>query len=251
MYLSLDIGGSTLMAAGARTLEGIAFAGEPIHERATGEFAEDTSRVIAMVQQVAAGEPIAAVGIGTTGTPNGNKTQIAAASNLRGWEGQPLVECLSGALNCPVFYDNDAAARALGQAYWGHTRGENFHYVINGTGVGGEAVSYRNGMPEVRGLDWREHFAAWQDVTGGRQLAARYRKRPEDFTVQEWQPVADAFKVQVEQCANFSSVRSCSGRQYSYTVCPDLGGCRRKSGTRHCCYGVRYRQSSDRIVCRQ
>ena len=113
--------------------------------------------------EIADGEQIEAVGIGTPGFPNDDKTEIKSAKNLSSWAGKPLVASISEGLGgCPVFYDNDVTAAGLGEAY-GHTEGD--FYVIWGTGIGGGGIRHEDGKPTVEVLNWRTYFGDWELIT--------------------------------------------------------------------------------------
>ena len=198
MYISIDAGGTNTRVAGATELGNPTFAGEPLRRKNTHDFENDLHFMVSAALQIADGEPIEAVGIGTPGSPNEDKTEIKSAKNLSSWVNKPLVTSLSEGLSCPVFYDNDVTAVGLGEAYYGQTKG-NFDYIIWGTGIGGGTIRYEDTQPNVSVLNWRKHFGEWESDNGGAELAKTFGKPPEDFTIQEWEVVAETFKKHLQR----------------------------------------------------
>ena len=84
-------------------------------------------------------------------------------------------------------------AAGLGEAYYGHTEGD-FDYVIWGTGIGGGGIRHEDDKPTVEVLNWRTYFGDWETDNGGAELAKRFGKAPEDFTIADWEAVAKDFK---------------------------------------------------------
>lgn len=194
VFISIDAGGTNTRVAGAAELANPVFACEPLRRKNSHDFNNDLAFMIEAAIEITKGEPIEAVGIGAPGSPNEDKTEIKSAKNLAGWAGKPLVASLSAGLGgCPVFYDNDVTSAGLGEAYYGHTEG-NFDYVIWGTGIGGGGIRHQDGKPTVEVLNWRTYFGDWETDNGGAELAKRFDKAPEDFTIADWEVVAEDFK---------------------------------------------------------
>jgi predicted NBD/HSP70 family sugar kinase len=194
MFISIDAGGTNTRVAGTAELANSVFAGEPLRRKNTHDFDNDLAFMVGAALEIADGEPIEAVGIGTPGSPNEDKTEIKSAKNLASWAGKPLVASLSEGLGgCSVFYDNDVTAAGLGEAYYGHTEGD-FDYVIWGTGIGGGGIRHEDDKPTVEVLNWRTYFGDWETDNGGAELAKRFGKAPEDFTIADWEAVAKDFK---------------------------------------------------------
>ncbi|MCB9834832.1 ROK family protein [Candidatus Nomurabacteria bacterium] len=194
MYISIDAGGTNTRIAGASSIENPVFIGEPLRRKNTHDFDNDLAFMVESALKIADGEQIEAVGIGTPGSPNDDKTEIKSAKNLASWAGKPLVASLSEGLGgCPVFYDNDVMSAELGEAYYGHSEDE-FAYVIWGTGIGGGAIRHKDGKPTVEVLHWRTYFGDWETDNGGAELAKKFGKAPEDFTIADWEVVSKDFR---------------------------------------------------------
>lgn len=194
MYISIDVGGTNTRVAGIAELDSPVFVTDPIRRPNSHNYADDLRFMINAALQIADGRPIAAVGIGTPGTPNADYTEIAAdAPNFSSWLNRPLVAPLSQELSCPVYYDNDAIAAALGEAYYGPTK-EDFDYVIWGTGIGGADVRHADtgGRITVSKKPWAATFEAWEADCGGGMLK-RHGKDPRTMNDTEWETVAEHF----------------------------------------------------------
>lgn len=183
-----------MRVAGSLQIQNPAFVSDPLRRKNTHDFENDIAFMIEAAREVADDEPVEAVGIGTPGSPNEDKTEIRSAKNLASWVGKPLVASLSDGLgHCPVYYENDVTAAGLGEAYYGQTEG-NFDYVIWGTGIGGGAIRYKDDKPTVKVMNWQTYFGDWESDTGGAELAKKFGKAPEDFTAAEWEAVSQVFK---------------------------------------------------------
>lgn len=187
------MGGTNTRVAGSRSLEHPTYTNEPLRRRNSHSYENDLAFIINAAKKIIGKEAITAVGIGTPGTPSPDRQFIATAKNIPHWNGKPLVQPIANALNCPVYYDNDAVTAGLGEAYYGDYRKGNFHYLIWGTGVGGAAIE-RNANHDVvyaSKLVWGSHFSHWD--CAGAQLKKDYGKAPENFNDNEWTDVIKKF----------------------------------------------------------
>lgn len=194
MYISVDMGGTNTRVAGSDSLERLEFVGNPIRRRNTMDYEDDLNFIINSAKKVAGRKAIAAVGIGTPGTPSPDRMYIASAVNIPHWNNQPLVEPISDALDCPVYYDNDAVTAGIGEACYGDYKCGDFHYLIWGTGIGGASIerNHLGNVEYVSKLIWKPRFKEWEQACAGGQLSKRYGKSPESFSDVEWQ---DVFRV--------------------------------------------------------
>jgi predicted NBD/HSP70 family sugar kinase len=193
MYISIDMGGTNTRIAGAHDIDNPTFIGQPVRHRNSQTYEADLQFMIDTIQEVAGGERIAAIGIGTPGTPNSDRTQIASAIHIPYWENKPLVEPLANSFGCPVYYHNDAVVAGLGEAYYGSRPQHDFHYLIWGTGIGGAAIQHleRGGLAATK-LIWKTHFQAWSADCAGAEVTKRFSKSPENFSEAEWATVLKA-----------------------------------------------------------
>ena len=196
MYISVDMGGTNTRVVGSRGLERLEFINDPLRHRNTGSYENDLDFIIEAAKKAAGHGAIRAVGIGTPGTPNPNRTYIASASNIPHWNNRPLVQPVSEALGCPVYYDNDAVTAGLGEAYYGDYKDGDFHYLIWGTGIGGASIE-RNDPPTVSyasKLIWKPRFYEWEQECAGGHLYKHYdRRQPEELNEAEWADVIKKF----------------------------------------------------------
>jgi predicted NBD/HSP70 family sugar kinase len=197
MYISIDLGGTNTRIVGCTNLESPEFIGGTLRHKNTGDYEIDLQFMINSALQISNGASINAVGIGTPGTPNEARTQIDSVKHLVNWIGKPFVERLSESLSCPVYYDNDAVAASLGEAYYTDLN-TDFHYIVWGTGIGGADVRF-TGQNEVEAtkLIWKTHFMEWESDCGGAELAKTFGKAPEDFTDKDWEIVYKNFETQL------------------------------------------------------
>lgn len=84
------------------------------------------------------------------------------------WNGTDIVELLAPVLPLPVFLENDAAAAALGELYFGHgLHHPNFFYVLVSLGLGGGVVIEGN---YYRGALGRSGEIGFLPIPGGKSL---------------------------------------------------------------------------------
>lgn len=199
MFVSIDVGGTNTRLVSANSLLEPVFLNEPVRQRNTNNFEQDIAFIIRAARTIACGHEIDAIGIGTAGTPNSEKTGIETARNLTGWVGKPLVAALTQGLSChSVYYDTDVTAAGLGEAYYGSTEGD-FDYITWGTGIGGAAIRYEDDLPTASVFNWQTRFKNWIADVGGSELSERFGKPPESFTATEWNSVVRDFKRHLEE----------------------------------------------------
>ncbi len=195
MYISVDMGGTNTRVAGAIDLIDFDLVTPPIKHKNTGDYEQDLQFIIDSANRLRGRYAISAVGIGTPGTPNSDRTRIASAINLPQWNDQPLCEPIEQALNCPVYYGNDGEAGALGHAYYDAHDDTDFHYLIWGTGIGGASITHdeAGGVEHVKKLHWESHFREWEKACSGSSLAKRYGQAPESFSDKRWRHILREF----------------------------------------------------------
>ena len=151
-WVGIDVGG-TKVAAGVVDDSGRVVRRSVLStpgRRVDVHLLEET--LLAAVDEVAAGEPLAGVGIAAAGFVDAEGERVMFAPHLP-WRGQPVRERLAEAWNVPVVLDNDANAAAWGEYRYGAARGADPTVVVTmGTGIGGgivlggQVVRGRNGM---------------------------------------------------------------------------------------------------------
>jgi glucokinase len=139
MYaIGIDIGGTKI--AGALVSE----SGEILRELKIPTPAKNPAAiadaVVSLVEQLAEGEPVLAVGVAAAGFVDAERAHIVYAPNLS-WRNEPFKETLSSRLGVPVFIENDA--NAAGWAEYRFGAGVGFSHMVMltiGTGVGGAII---------------------------------------------------------------------------------------------------------------
>jgi fructokinase len=104
--------------------------------------AETIEHVIAFFRKYQEQEPLSAIGIGSFGPVDLNKSSptfgYITTTPKQGWSYTNLIGTIGHALGIPVYLDTDVNAAALGQHLWGAARGlDTFIYLTIGTGIGG------------------------------------------------------------------------------------------------------------------
>lgn len=192
MYIAIDIGGTTARIVSTLSLDApVNFTKKEF--LLTHHFDADFSTIIQTITQLTQGS-IDAIAMGTPGIENNTKSEITGeAPNLQEWKNQPIKMLLENAFHCPVFLENDAVLAGLGEAVYGELKGENFVYVIWGTGIGGTMVTSNEGKSESKKLDWKVYLELWEKECGGKAIQERFGKKPSEFSEEEWNIVMGTF----------------------------------------------------------
>ncbi len=107
---------------------------------ATGEPGRTIASALAALTQ-AAGQPLAALGVGAFG-PLDLRSGTILPSPKAAWTGTGLRELVRAHLDVPIALETDVGAAALGEGLAGAARGaQDFVYLTVGTGIGGAAVA--------------------------------------------------------------------------------------------------------------
>lgn len=192
MYISVDVGGTNTRVAAAESLECPQFTAEPVRWRNSTDYAAEIATIVEVACHLG-GTAIEAVGIGIVGDLDDARTRMEFAKNNMHWNGRPFVADISRSLG-PVFVESDAAAAALGEAYYG-SGAEDFAYVVWGTGVGGAHVRRNGGQVEVDNFagQWWTYFSDWEKACGGSELVRTYGRPTEELTQREWREILEQF----------------------------------------------------------
>jgi len=137
---------------------------------------------------------IEGIGISMAGLVDPERGIIRASSpNLPdSWRRFDLVSKLRRKFHCPVRMCNDAVAAAIGEVIYGKTR-EDFVLLAWGTGIGGAAITQRNGMciassfePGRMQIPSGNDLREWEDRCGGIGMQRRFKKNPTKLSSSEW-----------------------------------------------------------------
>jgi len=137
--VGIDIGGTKV--AGALVSE----SGEILRELKVPTPANDSvalqAAVVAMVNELRAGEEIRAVGVAAAGFVDANQAVVVYSPNLS-WRNEPLKAKLEAELGVQVFIENDANAAGWAEYRFGAGRGSHHMMMLTiGTGVGGAIIA--------------------------------------------------------------------------------------------------------------
>jgi glucokinase len=192
--IAVDLGGTNTRAAKLTSLEQVSFSGEPIRRRNTHNYDKDLQFIIDTAHRLSDGQPIDGVGIGVPGRVNNDKTDMIGSNNLPEWTNRNFVADLSSALNAPIYLDNDGIAAGLGEGYFGN-RGDDFHYLIWGTGISSVKVEHRDGQltASYARRDHHDYFEEWEHKCGGAALMRNYGKPVEKLSEEDWSAVMKIF----------------------------------------------------------
>jgi len=199
MYVSVDFGGTNTRVVGSENIDEPIFIDEPLRHHNTQKYEDDLNTMIDSISKVAAGKTIEAIGLATPGVPNVEKTQIESATNIPQWNNKPLVLPLSEKFGCTVYYENDAVAAGLGEAYYGGQINDDFHYIVWGTGIGGASVEHVNNQLKATKLIWKTHFRDWEKDCSGASLTRFYKTLPEIFDDAQWLEINSKFHEHLQE----------------------------------------------------
>lgn len=131
--IGLDIGGTKFMAAAADS------SGKILRRsrRATpGTLQADLNTLHSMVEEMRAGEDVAAIGA-AIGGPMDYVTGIVSPLHQPEWRGVPLRQIMEERWGCPFVVDVDTNIAALGEYHLGGVQAKRFLYITISTGMGG------------------------------------------------------------------------------------------------------------------
>lgn len=134
LLIGIDLGGTN--AQGAAALGDTVLRRGKVPTRSSLGAETVLADLAALAQELAAGQPIAAVGLGLPGLLDLEQGVCVLAENLA-WRDIPVVATLAEVLKVPVFMENDARVAALGEFSQGKAQGcRHFIYLTVGTGIG-------------------------------------------------------------------------------------------------------------------
>jgi glucokinase len=143
MIAGVDLGGTKILA-GLFDQQGQLMGERLVLTRPDQGLETVLDRMVSLVgelmQEYAPGQKLEAVVVGAPGPLNSETGLIYEAPNLK-WKQVPLREVLQGALQVPVWVDNDANLAALGEYTYGYPlEYEVLLYLTVSTGIGGGII---------------------------------------------------------------------------------------------------------------
>ena len=139
LTIGVDIGGTKVLGGVVDS------AGDVLAQTRRDTPAQDPARtadrIIEVIQELAAGYPVDAVGIGAAGWIDATRSVVQFAPNLA-WRNEPLREKITAAVGLPVVVENDGNAAAWAEFQFGAGRDADNSMVLFtvGTGIGSGIV---------------------------------------------------------------------------------------------------------------
>lgn len=206
VYIGLDIGGSKFMAAAADERGNIL---RRTRSPSPPGLEEGLHLLHRMVEQVAAADPVAAIGA-AIGGPLDWQRGIASPLHQPAWREVPLKDIMESSWKCPFFVDVDTNVAALGEYQASPDRPSRLLYITLSTGMGGgflvDGAIYRGAggaHPEIghQSVPYRCANPAGlfcecglpdclEALVSGNGIRRIYGKAAEDLDAQEWAQVA-------------------------------------------------------------
>ncbi len=133
LYVGLDIGGTKFIAAACRRDGAIL---RRIREKTPLDLDEGLTLLSRMVEEVAGGEAVAAMGA-AIGGPLDWQTGVVSPLHQPRWRNVPLKIIMEEIWRCPFYVDVDTNIAALGEYRFGGSAAARLLYVTVSTGMGG------------------------------------------------------------------------------------------------------------------
>ena len=141
MYLGIEIGGTKLQLGVGSGLGGAL----TVLERLDVDRDQGAAGIRTQIADVAPGliqaHGVRGVGIGFGGPVDVYAGKVIKSFQIDGWDGYPIVDWCTDALNRPVALGNDTDMGGLGESRFGAGQGEKVVFYSNvGSGIGGSLV---------------------------------------------------------------------------------------------------------------
>jgi glucokinase len=139
LAVGVDVGGTHVrggvVGAGGELLASVC------RDTPAGDAAAARDMVVDIVRDLSASFPVTAVGIGTAGLVDGDRSTVHFATNVA-WRNEPLGAYVAAGSGLPVVVENDANAAAWAEFRYGAARDAtgSMAMVTVGTGIGGGFV---------------------------------------------------------------------------------------------------------------
>lgn len=180
MYIGVDIGGSKILVVAGD-------AQHRIHRRAKIATPQTASQgvmeIIHLIEQVAGGEAVQAIGIASPGPIDRAQGRILKTPNMS-WEPVDIVKQIHNHFNVPVNLEKDADAAALSEATIGAGKGHSpVLYITISTGVGTGLVidgQIYHGAHDPEGghqyIEAEGHIEKLETAVSGKAIKRRFKK---------------------------------------------------------------------------
>lgn len=146
--------------------------------------------------------------IGLAGVMNGRGDRLAAAPNLPGWVGQPIMAEIRRRWKKPVTLVNDATLAARGEWRYGAGGGSRRCACLAfGTGIGGTLLV--NGQPVGANIEPGhqriEPGRTWEALCGGKALQRRFGADWTTWRTSDWKWITQRMAVGLANCVTLWS----------------------------------------------
>lgn len=139
LTIGIDIGG-TKMVGGVVDADGTIVA-QARRETPAGDTGKTLDFIVELIEELAGGREVAAVGIGAAGWFDADRSTVLFAPNLA-WRDEPLRDRISERVHLPVVVENDGNVAAWAEFRFGAARDatDSMALFTVGTGIGGGLV---------------------------------------------------------------------------------------------------------------
>ncbi|MGE5831071.1 MAG: ROK family glucokinase [Micromonosporaceae bacterium] len=140
LTLGIDIGGTKVLG-GVVDVDGRVVA-MARRETPADDVAKSLDFIIEVIEELAAGHVVNAVGVGAAGWIDATRSRVLFAPNLA-WRNEPLREFIAERVSLPIVVENDANAAAWAEFRYGAARDatESAVLVTVGTGIGSGIIA--------------------------------------------------------------------------------------------------------------
>jgi predicted NBD/HSP70 family sugar kinase len=199
LTIGIDIGG-TKMIGGVVDVDGTIVA-RARRDTPAGDTAKTLDFLVELVEELAGGRDVVAVGVGAAGWFDRTRSQVLFAPNLA-WRDEPLRDRITERVNLPVVVENDGNVAAWAEFRYGAARDalDSMALFTVGTGIGGPPAR-AHPAPRHRGRD-----GARQGIPGGQPGCGRRAAWSSTRAAARWSGLpGSATRTGTRPCACWSS----------------------------------------------
>ena len=197
MYIGIDIGGTHTDVVASESLEDIRF-GSKKSIPTVKNFENGMDQVQQIIETMTK-TPIA-IGVGVPGYVE--KGEFSVSLSLPDWTNKSVGQILKDKFNCPVYIHNDGVTGALGEAYFGGEKNQDFFYITWGTGVGCAIIKWKENIVNVFRPENRQPVIDLSSRIGGYGIEEVYGKPASELTDNEWNDVLMELKESLSRFAD-------------------------------------------------
>ena len=204
-YIGIDVGGTSARVARFGSLESPKIERQESF-RISKNYDRDIARLAEVAKEILEGNETDEIGFAVAGHIDHESGVLVKAPNAPSWRGKPLRKDLAEAVGAEVRLVNDAQAAALAEATFTESDGQDFWFMIWGTGVGGSVVEFRDGKLTVVDAEPGHEILDWSDdapecgcgrrgcleaFTGGGPIERRFGVPAAELSEEQWADVCE------------------------------------------------------------